>query len=279
MAEFKHVLLERRDDGVATVTLNEPQVLNRINHGPGSLEDEYLTALTLADDDDAVRCIVVTGTGRAFSAGGDTQGIPADDPAAWHRFLESNVQANERIRALRTPTIGAINGLCYGAGLVMATHLDLLVAVEHARFGLIETRFGSTGAHTLPYLVGPQWAKFLAITGEIISARKAKEIGLVLEVFPPASFVDKVYDLASRVAAMPHDAVVFNRRVVNEAVSNMGWERQMRVATALNVIPNLLAGEATNAEGRNLRQVFHEEGWEAYKHARDAAFEPPWLEE
>ena len=265
-------------DGVAWVTLNEPEALNRIDHGRGSLGEQLSGCLAWADADSDARCIVVSGAGRAFSSGGSPSGITGADPVRWFEFLEDNAEANRRIRALNKPTIGAINGICLGAALVMATHFDILVAAESARFGLIETRFGSTGAQTLVYHVGPQWAKILALSGELISASKAKEIGLVAEVFPVGIFHERVADLARRIAAMPADAVMINRRVINTAMDLMGWTMQTHVAAALNTIANATSHQAKSSRGRVLSDVLAEEGWEAFKAERDAAFEPPWLD-
>ena len=264
---------------IAVVTLDNPGRLNAIDHGAGSMADQLLQALDRADTDDEVRCVVVTGNGRAFSAGGDVDGTGHKEPLDWYEFLQSNARETERIRDMRKPTIGAINGLCYGFGLILATHLDILVAREDASFGLIETRAGSTGAQTLPFLVGPQWAKFLALTGELISAQKAKEIGLVIEVVPEGNFTAKVMDLAQRIAAMPPEAVMMNRRVINGAITMMGWHSQREFSLALNTVTNLAARDARAADGRLLAEVLRKDGWKAYKAARDAAFEPPWLED
>lgn len=264
--------------GIAVVTMNNPAKLNSIDHGPGSLAEALLTALDTADNDPNVRCVVLTGAGRAFSSGGAVSGLGQADALAWHRFLAANVAETDRIRAMRTPTIGAINGMCYGFGLIMATHLDLLVAVDTATFGLIETRIGSTGAQTLPFVVGAQWAKFLALTGEIISAETAQRIGLVLATFPAETFWGKVIDLARRIAAMPPEAVTLNRRVINGALIAMGWDSQRELSLALNTVTNLLAGEARASDGRRFADILAEEGWQGYKTARDGPFTPPWLE-
>jgi len=275
---FEHIRYDKRADGVATLTLCEPARLNAIDHGPGSMADELLRALADADGDPAVRCVLVTGEGRAFSAGGDPGDRVLESPLDWYGFLASNVEETERVRSMSKPTIGAVNGLCYGFGLILATHFDLLVAVDSARFGLIETRFGSSGAQTLPFLVGPQWAKFLALSGELITAHKAKEIGLVLEVFPPEVFEAKAQDLARRVAAMPAEAVMLNRRVINGAMTMMGWDGQRELSLALNTITNQLAAGARAADGRVLAEVRRDHGWVEYKKARDAAFVEPWLD-
>jgi enoyl-CoA hydratase/carnithine racemase len=137
--QFSRLLYAVRE-GVAWVTFNEPERLNPIGHGPGSMEDELLSALDLANQDASVRCIVVTGSGRAFSAGGDLTSLGRRENARDHfDFHEFVRRANQRIRESDKPIIGAINGLCYGYALTLVSHFDLLIAADTARFGLIET--------------------------------------------------------------------------------------------------------------------------------------------
>jgi enoyl-CoA hydratase/carnithine racemase len=276
--EYEHILLDVRGR-VARITLNDPQRLNAITHGPGSMEDEIVAALERIDADDELYCAVVTGAGRAFSAGGDMVTGPGGDVVDHLRFLENTNRANERIRTMQKPTIGAINGICYGAALIFALHLDMLVAVEDARFGFIETRFGAVGIEMLPFFVVPQWAKFLALSGELITARRAKEIGLVLEVFPRETFEEKVNDLARRVVSMPRHGVMLNRRLLNGAMTMMGWLAQKELAQATNTITNAMVDEAVAADGRKLMDILRTEGWQAFKDARDAPFAEPWLDE
>jgi len=266
------------EDRVATITLNRPERLNAMDHGPGSMQREVIQALELADADADVGCVVVTGAGRAFSSGGNLGN--ADLPVGatdYYWFLTTEDVDNERIFELRKPVIGAINGLCFGAALMMAAHFDILIAVEDATFGLIETRMGGTGVDVLAYLIGAQWAKFLAISGELISAKQAKKIGLVLEVFRREIFMDKVYDLARRIASMPREAVIFNRRVVNVSLRAMGWGMQKQLARALNSVANSAGEEAVAADGRSFAEL-KKAGWKAFKEARDAPFKKPWLE-
>jgi enoyl-CoA hydratase/carnithine racemase len=273
----ERLLVAVDDHGVATLTLNRPDRLNAMDHGPGSLQRELIETLEELDRDDRVRCFVVTGAGRAFSSGGELGAAQELNTAGdWYWFLSGEDADNERIRALRTPTIGAINGICFGAGLIMAAHFDFLVAAESARIGLIETRFGGTGIDVLAFHVGPQWAKFLALTGELLTARKAKEIGLVLEVLADDAFAERVADLGRRVAAMPVSGVEVNRRVVNGAMTQMGWGAQKEYAMALNAVANAQLPEATAANGRRFSELLAE-SWAAYKEARDAAFREPWL--
>jgi enoyl-CoA hydratase/carnithine racemase len=274
------------EDRVATITLNDPNHLNAITHGPGTMEDDILTCVQRADLDKDVRCVVVTGTGRAFSSGGGGGGpgyanggnpSTAETALDWYRFLGQWGDNLETIRDLRKPVIGAINGMCYGAGLIMAAHFDFLIAADNARFGLIETRFGATGIDVFTFLVGPQWAKFLALSGEIITAQKAKDIGLVLEVVPAAELSSRVADLARRVAAMPQDAVVLNRRLVNATMKIMGWTATKELSRALDAVTDSVSDRAESADGRNFKQLRLQGDWEGLKEARDGPFREPWL--
>jgi enoyl-CoA hydratase/carnithine racemase len=196
---------------------------------------------------------------------------------AWYEFMRIQDEDNERLRDMKKPVIGAINGVCYGAALIMACNFDFLIAVETAELGFIEMRYGDPAAEALAYLVGPQWAKFLAITGELITARKAKEIGLVLEVFPEATFMSKTYDLARRIAAIPPTAVAMQRRLVNCAMENMGWKNQKNTANALNALLATHRDRHQTTDGRYFADI-QKESWAEFKEARDAPFRPPWLE-
>jgi enoyl-CoA hydratase/carnithine racemase len=275
---FSHVTYERLDTGVALLTLNEPARLNAIDHGPGSMGAEILAALAQSDADASIGVTVVTGAGRAFSAGGDPGGRVLEEPDEWYDFLRGNAAEAEQVRNGVKPVIGAVNGICYGYGMILTTYFDIVLAADSARFGLIETRFGSTGAQTLAFVVGLQWAKFLALSGELISARRAKEIGLVLETFPEDQLLEKALDLGRRVAAMPREAVILNRRVVNSVPTIQGWDAQRELALGVNALTNLMARNARGSDGRILREIREKEGWDAYKQARDAAFAKPWLE-
>jgi enoyl-CoA hydratase/carnithine racemase len=264
-------------DGVATLMLNKPTRLNALDHGEGSLQRELVETLERADADESVRCMIVTGAGRAFSSGGELGAAAALHTSTdWYWFLAGEDADNERIRRLRKPVIGAINGICFGAGLLMAVHFDFLIASDEARFGLIETRFGGTGVDVLAYHVGFQWAKFLALTGELIDAETARGIGLVVAVVPHERFAEKVADLGRRVASMPQHSVASNRRVVNGAMEHMGWTAQKEHALALNAVANGDMREARAADGRRFSDLLGE-GWDVYKEARDAPYRPPWL--
>ena len=265
-------------DGVGTITLNRPAQLNAISHGADSMQRAIVDVLVEADADDAVGCVVITGSGRAFSSGGDVKsGRRLESGLDWYWFLTEEDVDNEKIRELRKPVIGAINGICYGAAFMMAAHFDILIASSDARFGLIETRFGGTGAEALNYLIGPQWAKFLALSGELITADKAKEIGLVLEVVPPASLLPKAQDLARRIAAMPRDTMIMNRRLINYGMNVSGWIAQKQAGIAFNAATNSCAGEHRAWNGERFSDLMKQD-WKRYKEVRDAPFKTSWFD-
>ena len=266
------------DEGVATITLNRPQQLNAISHGPGSMQRAIIDCLIAADKDDDVGCVVITGAGRAFSSGGEMGDVaPPETGLDWYWFLTEEDLDNEKIRDLRKPVIGAINGLCYGAALMMAAHFDMLIASTEAKFGLIETRFGGTGAEALNYLIGPQWAKFLALTGELLTAAKAKEIGLVMEVVQPAALLPKAYDLARRIASMPRDTMIMNRRMINYGMNVSGWKAQKDAGIAFNAATNSCFHEHRAWNGEKFSDLLKGD-WNEYKKVRDAPFATSWFD-
>lgn len=273
------VLYEVRDR-VAVVTLNRPEKLNALSHGPGSMHERIGEALLRAEDDDEVGAVLVKGAGRAFCAGGDLSrgGGPRETPLDWYRFHERENVDNARITNLRKPTIGAIHGMCLGAGMVMAAHFDLLIAAESTRFGLIEMRSGNSAAAVLPYLIGFQWTRYLAFTGELISARRAADIGFVLEVVPDDELDERTFELARRVATMPAASLLFNRRLINGARDAMGWSTHKHLAMGYDSMSDFMSVDAVGPSGRKLRAVYEQEGMAAYKAERDASFPTPWLD-
>src|SRR5216683_1682797 len=204
--------LVEKSDGIATITLNDPDRLNPLGR---EMRIAVGTALAEADADPEVRCVILTGAGRAFSTGADqSHGDPVESAYDWYWLIYKNPYGVAPIDPynMRTPVIAAINGMCYGAGMIHASECDLVVAAESARFCMIETRMGHGGAGSLPYFIGPQWTRFLMYTGEIISARKAKEIGLVLEVIADDELASRVRALATRIVAMPGNVDELNKQ-------------------------------------------------------------------
>jgi len=267
-------------EGVGTITLNRPERLNALDRATREL---LLHELERLDADPQVRCLVLTGRGRAFCAGADlteTGSVPrAEGVLGWYRFLEQANPGDAAIdgRQLHTPLIAAINGVCYGAGMLCAVECDLLVAAESARFGMLEARMGSGGSTLLPFLIGVQWTKFLMYSGETIDARKAKEIGLVLELVPDAELLPRVQDLARRIASMPAHQVFFSKRQTDGTLAIMGRLVNEIFSLPQQAILNSLATLAEAPDGRSLLEILEQDGLAALKEARDSTHSEPWL--
>jgi enoyl-CoA hydratase/carnithine racemase len=270
---YEHIRYAVRDR-IATVTLNRPERRN-----PLALQTyaEICDALGAADADDEVRCVVLTGAGSAFSSGGELGGDPHETAFDWYRIHTRMQRCLTAIRETARPLIAAVNGLCYGSGLILAAHCDFIVASSAARFALIEGRMGLAGAGMIPFLVGPQWAKFLMLSGEVLSAVRARQIGLVLEVVEAAEFAPRIEALARQVAAMPPIAAVLNKRNVNATVEAMGWNEARGFNQSHYALIDAMSPQATAADGRLLAEVLRTQGFRAFLSARDAAFATPWL--
>ena len=201
------------EDGIAVVTLNRPDVLNALNQ---ATMDELVSALEGFEREGSVRCIVLTGAGRAFAAGADIKemaGASAPEMLAGYRF-----QQWERIRKVTTPLIAAVNGFALGGGCELAMLCDMIVAAETAQFGQPEINLGimpgAGGTQRLTRAIGKARAMEMVLTGRPISARQAEACGLVSRVVPAETVLDEAKRLAKEIAAKGAVAV----RLAKEAV-------------------------------------------------------------
>ena len=199
-------------DGVATITLNRPEKLNAYTVAMG---EEAVDAFRRARADEAVRAVILTGAGRAFSAGGDMGMLreKADQGAARpghaHRDIRDTMRAFYTlflsVRELPCPTIAALNGAAVGAGLCVALACDLRLASREAKLGL---NFTALGVHpgmgatwTLPRLVGPARAAELLYTSRLVTGEEAAQIGLVNRALPPERVLPAARELAAEIAS------------------------------------------------------------------------------
>jgi enoyl-CoA hydratase/carnithine racemase len=192
-------VLYERDGHVATITYNRPDALNAIN---GELREDLNAAWLRFRDDEDAWVAIVTGAGRAFSAGADLRD-GAGAAGTWSgSFWEiPTINSFESGLEVWKPTIAAVNGYCLGYGLTLVTACDFVLASDHAVFGFPEVRIGVptiVGAIRLPRKIGMQHALELLLTGDRIDAARAKEIGLVLEVVPPDDLLPAARRLADR---------------------------------------------------------------------------------
>jgi enoyl-CoA hydratase/carnithine racemase len=203
--DHQHLRLERPSEGVAVLTLDNPEMRNAMSE---EMTDSWVRAIDDLASDRSVRVVVVTGAGSAFCSGGNTSWI-ASEPDATVDHLRTRMIAFYRawlsIRRLEVPTIAAVNGAAIGAGLCLALACDLRYAARGAKLGVpfvkLGMHAGMGGTHLLPEVVGEAHAKDLLLTGRVVDADEALRIGLVSRVLEPATFGDEVLEIAAGVAA------------------------------------------------------------------------------
>ena len=190
------VIKTDRVDRVAIITLNRPEVLNALSL---QLVREVNEAVTEMEQDDAVGAIILTGSGeRAFSAGADIHENRELSPEEHERGTADRATYTWHLATSSKPIIGAINGLCYGGGTVMATSLDLLMGCEKSSFRFLAVNYGQMNATwSLPVLVGLPRAKELLYSGREVFAEEAYRIGLLNHMVPSGQLMDKAVEVAA----------------------------------------------------------------------------------
>jgi len=194
-------------DGIATLTLSRPDAYNALNM---TLGRELFQAALEADEDRAVRCIVVTGTGKAFCAGGDVKDFHdnADRIGVVIKELTTYLHGTvSRLARTAKPVVMAVNGVAAGGGMSLALSGDLVVATESAKFTMAYSKIAASpdgsSSYYLPRMIGLRRALELHFTNRVLSAREAMEWGLVNRVHPDAEFAGAVGTLARELASGP----------------------------------------------------------------------------
>ena len=219
-------VLEHLADHVLTITLNQPESRNAISDR--HIVRALLDALRRAEDDQAVRAIVLTGAGSAFCSGGNLktmaspEGMKGTSPFATRRNYRQGIQRLPlAFEALELPVIAAVNGPAIGAGCDLACMCDIRVAGQSAVFAESFVKVGIVpgdgGAWLLPRIVGFAKASEMALTGDPIRADEALRFGLVSRVVPDADLLPAAYQIAARITANPPAAVRMTRRLLREA--------------------------------------------------------------
>ncbi len=236
-------ILYEPGDGIARITLNRPEKLNAISW---EMQEELQQALWQADRDPAVHVITLRGAGRSFSAGYDISpppGAGATHAASGHTmerdvwFLEQATRMRMTLWEMHKPVIAGIHGHCLAGGTDIAFLCDIVIAADDAKIGYPPVRaLGSPVNHMWTYLVGPQWAKRLLLTGDTISGAEAERIGLVLNAVPSERLDAELDDLAGRMALIDVDLLAANKRIVNMALELMGAQTMQRMATERDAI-------------------------------------------
>jgi enoyl-CoA hydratase len=207
-----------REAPIATVQLNRPEALNALSE---ELMDELVSSLEQLDDDPEIRCIVLTGSEKAFAAGADIKQSFVDATPA--SMLEQDLTTKwERVRKIRKPIIAAVSGYCLGGGCELAMTCDIIVASETAQFGQPEVNLGiipgAGGTQRLTRAIGKYRAMEIILTGRRVKADEAKAIGLAAAVYPAATWLEDAKALARTIAEKPPIAV----RLATEAI-DLAW--------------------------------------------------------
>ncbi len=244
MKEFEQILYAKSGH-VATVTLNRPKKLNAYSE---VMVHEILAALGDARDDDQIRAVILTGTGRGFCSGGDI-GKDFQYPARYrgHRMesmLEMRENMHELVKFLQRfdkPTIAAVNGAAVAGGLTLALSCDFRIAAESARLGDTSLKFAlipdEGGAYLFPRFLGLEKALKMSLLSEVYPARQALELGLVTEVVPDAELMPRAREWAEKLAAGPPIAIRITKRMMYKQLS-MGLENALEDAALGTMVAN-----------------------------------------
>jgi len=216
--DYHHLEFERRPNGVLLVTLNRPEVLNATND---RLHWELTQVWLTIGADPGTRVAVVTGKGRAFSAGGDMQMVErnATDPRRLRRVVQEASDLVYNMINLDKPIVSAINGVAVGAGLVVALLADVSVIAETVRFTDGHTKLGVVaGDHAAivwPLLCGMAKAKYYLLTSDFIDGKEAERIGLVSLCVPADQLMSKAFEVADKLALGSQSAIAWTKRTLN----------------------------------------------------------------
>jgi len=210
--DYKNIIVSK-ESGYALIQFNRPEVLNAINI---ELMIELVDALETLDKDDSVRCLILTGSDKAFAAGADIKEMA--DASAMEMIARDQFARWDKIRKIKKPIVAAVSGFALGGGCELAMTCDMIVASETARFGQPEINIGvmpgAGGTQRLTRAVGKAKAMEIVLTGKIFTAEEAKEWGLVNMVVPVEYYLQEAKALAMEIASKPPVAV----RLAKEAV-------------------------------------------------------------
>lgn len=219
--EYKDITFEVRDNGVAIMTLNRPSALNSFTR---NMFDEWTDVIKRCAYDDAIRVLIVTGNGRAFSSGVDLSALGHEKPSPQFRYYYREAhQSFDNLEALEVPVIAAINGLCYGGGVELALSCDILISADDATYCLVENQLGAIPAsgacNRMIYYVGLAKTKELVIRAKPIDAGEAWRIGLVNEVVPADRLLDRAIEMADELVGNAPLAMGMAKHVINLCVN------------------------------------------------------------
>jgi len=212
---YETILVEQRE-AVTLVTLNRPQALNALNN---QVLSELISAFAAYDADPSQRCLVLTGSEKAFAAGADIKEMQSQDFA--DMYSANFFGGWEQVTATRKPWLAAVAGFALGGGCEVAMMADFIIAADTAKFGQPEIKLGVTpgmgGSQRLTLAVGKAKAMEMCLTGRMMDAAEAERSGLVVMVVPAADLMDEAMKIAAAIAAMAPLAAIATKEMINAA--------------------------------------------------------------
>ncbi len=249
---FETLLVEQRG-AVTLVTLNRAQALNALN---AQVLADFIAVMAAYEADAAQRCLVVTGSEKAFAAGADIKEM-ADKPAADFYADDLFAQWTSRVASVRKPWIAAVAGFALGGGCELAMMADFIIAADSAKFGQPEIRLGIApgmgGSQRLTRAVGKAKAMEMCLTGRMMDATEAEQAGLVARIVPAVDLIAEAIRTAEAIAAMPPLAAIAAKEMVNSAFEttlSQGLVAERRLFQILTATQDKAEGMAAFVEKR-----------------------------
>jgi enoyl-CoA hydratase len=213
---YETILVETRGH-VGLITLNRPKALNALN---AALITELSGAIDAFEDDHRIRCLILTGSEKAFAAGADIKEMAALNFV--DAFMRDYAEALDRVARTRKPVVAAVAGYCLGGGCELAMMCDIVIAADNARFGQPEITLGVMpgmgGTQRLTRAIGKAKAMDLILTGRMMEASEAESSGLVARVVPARNLLEEAMKAAEKIASFSLPAVMMAKEAVNRAL-------------------------------------------------------------
>ena len=255
---YQTILIEKSASGVAVATLNRPEKLNAIN---ARMHTELSTLTLDADADPDVKVLLVTGAGRAFSAGGDFSGQGDSPTTGGGQTMREARQIVDNLLDCSKPVISAVNGYAMGLGANFALLADVVVAARGATFADTHVRMGigagDGGQVIWPLLMGVNRAKYFLMTGDRLPAEEAERLGLVNFIVDNEELMPKAMEIAERLASGPAGAISASKVPVNKYIK---------------MVSNLVLPLSLGLEGATMASADAREAAQAFREKRDPKF-------
>jgi enoyl-CoA hydratase/carnithine racemase len=257
-----------REGVLAILTLNRPEKMNSLSD---QLLAEFRAAMDECERDQDVRAMIVTGSGRAFSAGFDIS--PREKPRTtvqdWRDHAKDGNETWLRVWRSRLPVVAAVNGYCLGGGCDLSMTCDYTLATDNAQFGEPEIEFCSAPPFLImPWVLGMKHTKELLMLGERVSAAEALRMGLVNRVVRADQLMDEARKVGLRMAALPAIAMKQNKEAINRAYDMRGLLGNIEYGQEMFCLTSM----AQSPEGQEFRKIAREQGLKAAIRWRDERF-------